>query len=435
MTRLTPADRATALIALLCAALGIALAIVLLREHLIVFEGDVAGGLFCGGAGKFDCNAVAAHPSSWWVGYPVAMWGLMFYTAMAALALFSLALPPGERAAALELGIVLALAAVLLDAYLGFLMVTRIGAICLNCVASYVLNIVLAVAFWRLDRAADASADWRALLLGWWPLKGTPPPTPASIDIPPPGAAAEPVSAVTSRPGRAGKLAVALFAIAGIVVTFVLTHQRVAETLLDARDEAQDFLNQYANETPIDMAAFDDRPSEGPRDARIHIVVASDFECSYCRALSARLETLRAEYPNDLRVTFLHAPINNDCNPAVKVRYHQHACWLAKAAICAAEHGKFWEYHRLVYEQIPLPQVNEETVRARIASIGIPADGLDRCIASAACDSVLARDVKLYGDLEMKSVPSLIINGHLKAGGIYPTTLRAVVRALLAEPR
>ena len=46
----------------------------------------------------------------------------------------------------------------------------------------------------------------------------------------------------------------------------------------------------------------------------------------------------------------------------------------------------------------------------------------------------LARDVRTWMDLKMESVPSLVINGHVKSGGIYPTALRAVVRALLAKP-
>lgn len=437
MTPTTPAQRAAALVALLCAALGIGLAILLLREHLTVFEGDVAGGLFCGGGGRFDCNTVAADPSAWWAGYPVAMWGVLFYTAMAALAIFALALPPGEAAATATVGVLLALTAVLLDVWLGTQMVTRIGAVCLNCVASYVLNVVLAISFWRLDRSSTAEADWRGLLLGWWPLAGRGAPAniaPTPVDpasptpAPPPAAIAPP-----ARPGRAGKLVVAVLAIAGMIITLRLTGHAVSETLDFAHDEAQEFMNQYANETPLDMAQFDDRQSEGPRDARVQIVVFGDFECSFCRALSGRVERLRAEYPNDLRVIFVNAPINADCNPVVTMREHRHACWLAKAGICAAEHGKFWEYHRLVYEQMALPQLNEANVRARMASIGIPADGFDACVASAECDSVLARDVTLYRELEIKSVPSLIINGHLKQGGIYPSTLRAVVRAILAE--
>src|SRR5437867_8995360 len=47
---------------------GIALAAFVLGDHLTVFEGNHAEGLFCSGAGHFDCNPVAAHPASWMFG-------------------------------------------------------------------------------------------------------------------------------------------------------------------------------------------------------------------------------------------------------------------------------------------------------------------------------------------------------------------------------
>src|SRR5206468_9375559 len=141
--------------------------IVLLREHLTVFLGDTAGGLFCGGAGRFDCNTVAAHPSSWMLGLPLPFSGIAYYSAAAALALFAWKLPEGEAAAAAGIGSILAITAVILDAWLAMIMVTQIGAICLNCVATYALNLGLVAAFWRLDRGFSGPREWLALPLRW----------------------------------------------------------------------------------------------------------------------------------------------------------------------------------------------------------------------------------------------------------------------------
>jgi len=430
MRTLTPTGRAVAVVAVLVALIGVGISIVLLREHLTVFEGDVAGGLFCSGSGRFDCNRVAASTAAWWAGLPVALWGLAFYVTMAVLAIDVLTLPPGERAAAAAAGTVLALTAVVLDGWLAWQMFARIGAVCLNCLATYALNLGLVAAFGWLDQSYGGQADWKAWATGWWPLF-RPRAAPAS-----PESAASTVAgaAAPERPGRAGKLAVALVGLAGIVVAVVLTARAIAETNSDAMDEAVEFLSRARTETPIDMTRFEGRPSVGPANARVTIAVASDFECSYCRALAARLDQIRAEHPGAIRLIFVNAPISSKCNPTVKGDFHPHACWLAKAAICAAEHGKFWQYHDLVYREMPLPEVNENNVRLRLRSLGLPADSVERCIASADADSALARDVRLWHELRMESVPSLVINGHLKTGGIYPTTLRAIVNALLSSP-
>ena len=131
---------------------------------------------------------------------------------------------------------------------------------------------------------------------------------------------------------------------------------------------------------------------------------------------------------------YLNAPLSSLCNPRIKSNLHPNACWLAKAGICAANEGKFWEYHDLVNREIPFVQVNSLNVRAHLPAVGISADSIARCMESSETDSVLARDVRLWRELGMESVPSLVINGHLKPGGIYPSALRAIVNALLTPP-
>jgi len=402
----TSNPRTPALVALALAAAGIVISFVLLREHLTVFEGDTSGGLFCGGAGKFDCNTVAAHASSWFLRLPLSLWGVGFYVVIGVLSACALWLPIGEAAAAAGLGSVLTLAAVLIDGWLGWIMVTQIGAICLNCVSTYVINLILAVAFWRLDRRLGAPREWRALLGRWR----------------------------TPRPGRVIKLASVVVAVAGIATAYVVTARALDDMIEDSKQEAADFLRRAATEKPVDMTQFEGLPAEGPARAPITIVVAGDLECSFCRALAARMDEVRAEHPNDLRILFLNAPISMRCNPYMKFDTHTHACWLARAGVCAARQGKFWRFHDLVYRDIPPARVDSIGVTEALPRAGIDATALAQCMTSPEADSVVARDVRLWHTLKMESVPSLIINGHVKTGGIYPTTLRAVIHALLARP-
>ena len=184
----------------------------------------------------------------------------------------------------------------------------------------------------------------------------------------------------------------------------------------------------------MDMARFASLPAEGPVNARVQIVVASDFECSFCRALAARLDDVRAEFPNDVRVMFLNAPISSKCNPHVPSDFHPHACWLARAGAGAAKQGRFWEYHDLVYRTLPPSRATEKDVRAALERAGINVAGLDSCLSGTEADSVVARDIRAWIDLKMDSVPSLIINGHLKTGGLYPAALRTIVRSLVSQP-
>ncbi len=407
MSTSVPNRSGPALLALGLALAGMTVSFVLLREHLAVFEGDTSGGLFCGGAGRFDCNTVAAHPSSWLLGLPLPFWGIAFYAVAGALALLAWELPDDEAAAAAGIGSIVSLAAVILDVWLATIMVTQIGAICMNCVATYALNLGLVAAFWRLDRSFTGRREWLALFGRW---RGV------------------------SRRDLAIKLATAVVATAAVATVFVYTRDAVAEMVADSQDEASRLLQSIASEKPVDMSRFERLPSEGPPTARVTIVVASDFQCSFCRNLAARLDELRAEYPRDVRILFLNAPISSKCNPRVKQDTHEHACWLARAGVCAARQGRFWQYHHLVYRELPPIHLDETGVRHALGRAGFDTARLDTCLAESEADSVVARDVRLWRDLHMDSVPSLVINGHVKAGGIYPTTLRTVVRALLSRP-
>ena len=135
-----------------------------------------------------------------------------------------------------------------------------------------------------------------------------------------------------------------------------------------------------------------------------------------------------------MRILFLNAPISSKCNPRIPHDTHEHACWLARAGACAARQGRFWQYHDLVYRDLPPIHVNEAGVRQALVRAGFDAARLDTCLAGGEADSVVARDVRMWRELRMDSVPSLVINGHVKTGGIYPTTLRTVVRTLLSRP-
>jgi hypothetical protein len=220
---------------------------------------------------------------------------------------------------------VLARTAVVLDGWLAWQMVARIGAVCLNCLSTYALNLGLVAAFGMLDQASGAKPDWKAWLLGWWPLFVKHPPIePAAIET------TTPSTGAASPPARAGKLVVALAGLAAMIVAFVLTSQSIAATRAEALEEAVEFLTRSHTEPAIDMSQFAGRPSEGPADARVTIVVASDFEGSYCRALAAGSISCAPASPRRARDLPERAHQLAVQSPR-HGRFPPHACWLAKA--------------------------------------------------------------------------------------------------------
>jgi len=394
-----PRNTIASLLALLVALAGVAVAIYLVREHVTVTEGGLAEGLLCGGGAAFDCNAVAASEHSWMLGAPVALWGLVFYIAMSGLALATLWFRPAERAAASSLGVLAACVALMFDAYLAWIMVARIGSVCLGCVASYAINLLLAVAFWRIERRQTTRPDMRALFL--------------------------------SPPPLAAKLAVAAIVLGGIGVSAYLTSRSLEYVELFANEETREFLAQLSKPPRIDMTRFEGQPSRGPSNAPVTILLASDFQCNFCRALSAHVEQLRLESPDKIRIVFLNAPVSSQCNPAMDHDTHEDACWLAEMGECAAEQGKFWEYHDDLFHTLAHPQVTRAVVARRLGALGLDVARFQACVANGAGRAALDHDLALARELQLVTVPSMVINGHARRGGVYPKMLRNVVRTML----
>ncbi|MEV4356357.1 Na+/H+ antiporter NhaA [Nonomuraea sp. NPDC004186] len=78
----------------------------------------------------------------------------------------------------------------------------------------------------------------------------------------------------------------------------------------------------------------------GPEDAKITIVEYGDFECPYCGRLHPVLEEILQKNP-DVRMAFRHYPIRT---------LHPRAASAAIVSEAAADHGRFWEMHDILYD-------------------------------------------------------------------------------------
>jgi len=79
----------------------------------------------------------------------------------------------------------------------------------------------------------------------------------------------------------------------------------------------------------------------GPRDAPVQLVEYGDFECPSCGAAFPEVETVRRALEGRLAFAFRHFPLP---------QLHPHAALAAEAAEAAAAQGRFWEMHRLLFE-------------------------------------------------------------------------------------
>ena len=84
-----------------------------------------------------------------------------------------------------------------------------------------------------------------------------------------------------------------------------------------------------------------EHPTRGPEKALLSIEQFSDFQCPYCKEQAHVFKKVIETYPGKVRMIFRHMPISGQ--PGVG------SFPLHEASMCAAEQGKFWEFHDFVF--------------------------------------------------------------------------------------
>jgi protein-disulfide isomerase len=75
--------------------------------------------------------------------------------------------------------------------------------------------------------------------------------------------------------------------------------------------------------------------AKGPANAKVNIVIFSDFQCPFCSRVVPTIQKIEKEYSNNVRLFFRHNPLP----------MHPDAPLAAEAAVAAEAQGKFWEMH------------------------------------------------------------------------------------------
>ncbi|MBM3770104.1 MAG: thioredoxin [Acidimicrobiia bacterium] len=146
------------------------------------------------------------------------------------------------------------------------------------------------------------------------------------------------------------------------------------------------------------------RPTRGPNGAPIEIVEFSDFQCPFCLSAFPTVQKVLQIYGDKIRFTYRHYPLQN----------HPNARPAAEASACAAEQGKFWEYHdRLFTDQSKLSQGD---LRQHAAALGLNAINFNDCLESKRFARQVDEDVDAGNKVGVNGTPAFFINGRILSG-------------------
>ena len=160
----------------------------------------------------------------------------------------------------------------------------------------------------------------------------------------------------------------------------------------------------------------------GPKDAKLTIVVFSDFECPFCAKFATQvLPALQKTFPGDVAMLFRHWPLPN----------HKWAYSAARASECAASQGRFPQFHDALFASQKAIGTTTFVDFARKA--GVPnIVQFEKCVGSNAPLISVDTDVAEAKRIGGKGTPTIVINGLRLRPPYSPEAISEYIRKALA---
>jgi protein-disulfide isomerase len=158
-------------------------------------------------------------------------------------------------------------------------------------------------------------------------------------------------------------------------------------------------LPQPRNDVPIPAEAR----TVGPEKAPVTIVEYSDYLCPYCQKAQTVVDEVLARNPGKIR--FVHRDFLLGRPRSMPV---------ARAAQCAADQGKFWEYRKGLMESPG--DWSDQYLLSRAAPIGLDRTSFQACLTSDRHDKAILQSSEDGARLGVQSTPTFFINGRRVKG-------------------
>ncbi len=162
--------------------------------------------------------------------------------------------------------------------------------------------------------------------------------------------------------------------------------------------------------------------ARGPKDAPVTIVEFSDFQCPFCKNATATIKQVLDKYPGKVRLVFRDYPL---------VSIHPLAPKAHEAGRCAAEQGKFWEYHDVLFERSPRLSLQE--LKQYAQDLKLDGAAFDQCLDSGKFAAEVDKDTQEGMSLGLTGTPSFFINGRQLVGAQPLTAFQKIIDSELAK--
>jgi RNA polymerase sigma factor (sigma-70 family) len=161
-------------------------------------------------------------------------------------------------------------------------------------------------------------------------------------------------------------------------------------------------------------------PIRGPAGAKVTILEFTDYECPFCADASKDMEQLLAESGREVRFQVINMPLP----------FHHKAPLAARAALAAAQQGKYWEMHaRLFGDQQHLDRAGFE---GHARALGLDLARFRADLDGPEIDRLMEIDQATAQSVKTSATPTFFVNGRMLQGSRPLPQWRALLAEELA---
>ena len=176
---------------------------------------------------------------------------------------------------------------------------------------------------------------------------------------------------------------------------------------------------------PPPVVQFDDlegKPTRGPEKAPVTLVEFSDFYCPFCQRVEPTLEQLEKNYPGKIRRVWRHYPLP----------FHTGSDRVHEASECAHEQGKFWPYHKKLFEKQGTPFDDDSLIRLA-GELDLNKKKFEKCLKSGKYKELIQKEIARGGQVGVQGTPVVFVNGQLVSGAQPYESFEQIVKEELTK--
>jgi len=156
----------------------------------------------------------------------------------------------------------------------------------------------------------------------------------------------------------------------------------------------------------------------GPEDAPVTLVEYGDYECPHCARAEPVVRELIEAHPDEVRFVFRHLPL---------LDVHPRSQLAAEAAEAAGAQGKYWEMHRMLFDNQHALEEADLLKYARI--LGLNMEWFEHDLEASRYVLRVERDVESAEMSGVVGTPTFFINGRRYYGAYDVPSMTAAIQA------